>query len=111
MDMRLLLKRDIIRGVRDLWNSQYPKDDYRLSRGESAKDVRERLSGLDLETAMEADVDTAIGTKGWASNVCDECGVDHETLVRIGEEPDYEARWIDLCADCLSKASALVRSA
>jgi hypothetical protein len=38
---------------------------------------------------------------------CDACGKDVDAIMRIGDEPDYEARYIDLCVDCLSHAAAI----
>lgn len=39
----------------------------------------------------------------WCEQTCDECGSAFDVLMRFGDKPDYEARWQDLCADCISK--------
>lgn len=109
----VLHRRDVIRGVRDRWLRQYQSyaDGSVLGWGDkrtTAGEVRHRLGELDLETATPEDVDGAIQTTGWANLRCDSCGENFETLVRIGEEPDYEARWQDLCAGCLQEAINLL---
>jgi hypothetical protein len=37
----------------------------------------------------------------WRSLECDVCGEDVECLLRIGGDSDYDARWQDVCQDCL----------
>lgn len=109
MNITVIQSRDIIRGVRDRWKRQYKHyaDDYRVGWGESltAGEIRSRLDALDLETCSKADVDVALQTAHWASNDCDLCEKDVETTIRIGDEPDYVARWVDLCPECLAKAA------
>jgi hypothetical protein len=111
--MNIIQRRDIIRTVRDRWNSQYPDDnlDIGWERSERVGDIRVRLAALDLETCSVEDVDKAIGTSGWADNDCDCCKLSFPVLVHIGEEPDYDAKWQDLCAGCLSKAVTLLNEA
>jgi hypothetical protein len=103
---RVITKRDVIRGVRARWNEQYARyrDDETLNPvgGRVAVGtVRARLAALDLETCTGADIDAAIGAPRWAENRCDECDKDVDRLVRIGDEPDYDARWRDVCPDCI----------
>jgi hypothetical protein len=104
---RAIYLRDVIRGVRDRFNGQYReyRDGYRFPAGKTVGEIKAALAGLNLDTCSRADVDEAMGTlTSWVSNACDECGAEHETLVRIGDEPDYDARWQDLCLSCLRKA-------
>lgn len=113
--MKIIVERDVIRTVRDRYMEQYKgyADDYMLGYGAGRRpcgESRKRLAALDLETCSRADVDAAIGNTGWASLTCDECGEDVERIVRIGQEPDYEARWQDLCLPCLKKACALLEA-
>lgn len=108
-------KRDLILGVRDRWNEQYKTYDPMQVIGprdhaEPVSVIRKRLSKLDLETCSEADVDKAIGVTEWAANKCDECGGNFETTIQVGNMPDYEARWVTLCAKCLSDAMKLLKS-
>lgn len=110
--MRVIHRRDVIRGARRRWIEQYRRyqDDSTpgWTRGTFAS-IRKALAALDLETCSVADVDAAIGTTGWARNNCDQCGRDCASLVRIGDEPDYEARYQDLCVECLQSALAAIQ--
>jgi len=107
---RLIQKRDIIRGVRDKWLRAYQSyaDNYRVAwvDNRTAGEIRRHLHALDLETCSEEDVNAAINAgSSWVSNDCDMCGQDAETTLRIGQEPDYEARWLDLCENCVLSLS------
>ena len=105
--MQLIHKRDIILSVRDRWREQYrhyTPDTMFSTPPEPKSAIDARLDKLDLATCSEADVDKAIGRKGWVALECDECDENFETVIRIGQEPEYEARWQDLCSGCLAKA-------
>ena len=113
--MRIIIEREVIRTVRDRFMTQYKgyPSTYLLGFGAgrfAVGESRRRLAALDLETCSRAEVDVAVGTDGWASLTCDECGEAVERIVRIGQEPDYEARWQDLCLPCLEKACALMKA-
>lgn len=107
--MRMITERDVIAGVRDRWMEQYRGYDTRQRAGWSKKtfgEIRSALNSLQTNLCSVSDVDEAIGATGWADNKCDECGRHSKVLMRFGEEPDYEARWQDLCVDCLSRGVA-----
>lgn len=102
--MRLIHKRDIIRGVRARWLIDYRDwKDTKLCTwcNRTVGDIKKALADLDLETCSEEEVDKALGTKGWATNECDNCGQNVQTLAHFGDEPGYDARWQNLCIDCL----------
>ena len=109
----VITKRAIIRSVPVRFERQYGHDRNQpswksdLTRGE----MIDALNALDVDTCAAEAVNAIIGNKSWTSNECDACGADCEVLVRIGDEPDYEARWQDLCAECLSDAAALATTA
>jgi len=52
-----------------------------------------------------------IGNCGWTKNACDVCDRQFSALIRIGDEPDYDARWQDLCVDCLTSALETLKAA
>lgn len=110
--MQIIKLRDIIRDAPSRWMKQYSlsADHAPLSwnGAETYGDVRRRLSALDLETCSQADIERAIGRPDWASLICDECQFEREHVIRIGQEPDYEARWQDLCAECIQKAAKML---
>lgn len=107
--MRVVTKRELIKGVRNSWREQYQREicDLTNPRHHDRAAVDDALFRLDTDTCSEADVDAVIGVKGWVRNECDECHRDMDTLVRIGPEPDFDVRYLDLCADCISAASKL----
>lgn len=108
-------KRDIIREVRARWMKQYEHyPDGKVvgwaGNTRTTGDIRKALAALDLETCSSEDVDAAIGTTGWAKNECDECNGDFETILQLGQTPDYDNRWWNMCAGCLAKASLALPS-
>lgn len=114
-EIKRITSREVILGVRKRWSDQYKDYDPEYELGsrhnrEAVGVIRKRLKALDLETCTLADVDKAIGTENWADNECDVCGGNHDLVIRIGDDPNYEARWVDVCPSCLSKASDLARS-
>ena len=103
--MKLSTRRDIIREVKKRWYRQYgERKDFRFSDGTTPAETWEKLKAIDTETCDPAEIDAAIGNDSWSAHPCDECGKNHDALVHIGEEPDYEARWVRLCNDCLAAA-------
>ena len=105
--MTVIRKRDLIRGVRNRWRKQYQRqiaDRTDPLHNNSAR-VDDALFRLDVEACSESDVDAAIGVAGWVANRCDFCDRDMDALIQLGQEPDYEARYVDICSACLSKAS------
>ena len=111
--MKVITKRDVIKSVLSRYQEQYKnyRDDQIVGVGAGRASVGETkrlLSKLDLDKCTEADVDAAIGTKGWASLTCDECHEKVDALIHIGDEPDYEAQWQMLCANCIKKAADML---
>lgn len=105
--MTPIQQRDIIRGMRARWLDQYKTDhDSKETgwRGGTFGEVRARLAALDLETCSAEDTAKALGGPNWAENTCDNCGKSWPVIIRIGQEPDYDARWQDLCGECLGQA-------
>jgi hypothetical protein len=108
--VKLLNERAMIRGVAERFADQYDGADW--SQWPDRKPAWERLRALDVETATAADVDAAIGTRGWASPpTCNECGDRGQPVVQLGQEPDYESSTAWICLDCLRRAVALAECA
>lgn len=98
--MYSIIKRsDIVARVPERWAKQYKgyvDNGDRWDKGPTTKAL------LDLKPGFSAEeVDTIIGNDSWTKNCCDECGKDCDVLLRMGQEPDYDARWLDLCERCL----------
>lgn len=108
--MQLIHRRDVIKSVLDRHKQQYPDDSYRLCDGSTAGETRRKLERLDFDHCTPADVDAVMVGNAWADNDCDVCGENVPLLIRIGSEPDYDARWQDICPECLSRATALLSS-
>jgi hypothetical protein len=113
--IQTVTQREVIRGVRDRWLEQYKHypDENRVGMGDrlrSVGSIRKALAALDLETCSVSDIDAAIGTTGWADNECDLCHQSQTLVIRLGDEPDYEARWVDVCPNCLAAAQEVART-
>lgn len=101
--MKLIYKADVVKAVPARWAEQYRTHSYPHTSA-----ITERLNALPKGFTAE-EVDAIIGNSGWTGNRCDECGTDQAVLVRFGDEPDYEARWQDLCLNCLNASVALAK--
>jgi hypothetical protein len=113
-DMRIITQRDVILSVRATWLNQYrasppEREIGTRSNSETVGAITKRLKALNLKTCTVEEVDKAIGTTGWADNECDVCSKSHEKLLRIGDEPDHDARWIDICESCLDRAALVLQ--
>ena len=100
MAMSLVIRSEMCQCVPDRWAQQYrrlPSTDWKYH-------VTQKLADLPMNERTPEKISAIIGNDSWTSNECDECDKDCEVLVRLGEEPDYDARWCDVCFDCLSKA-------
>lgn len=102
MTITKTFRADVVASVPGRWARQYARYGNDRNKVEIGKRLRDLPAGF---TADE--VDQIIGNKSWTAHDCDECGGTYDVLVRIGEEPDYEARYVSLCANCLAKAVAV----
>lgn len=100
MSISLIQKANIVAGVPERWKKQYS----RPNEDPDKQAITAALQALKGSAFTAEQVDAIIGNDSWTDNDCTECGQDFPTLVRIGEEPDYEAQWVDLCPNCLAKA-------
>ena len=109
--MEIITLRDVIRATPERFIKQYAYlgDGVCQWSGRSYSAVVEELRGLDLETATAADLNRIIGNYSWARLDCEQCDREVERLLRIGEAPDYEARWQDICLPCLEAATKILR--
>ncbi len=107
--MKIITKRDAILKVADRWYEQYQPLPRADNNGPMATRVWESLKALDRTTATATDVAAIIGNDSWTNLKCDECGIDVEAIIVVGQEPDYESRTASLCLECLTKAALLMR--
>ena len=97
--MELITKKDMIDNIVERWTGQYPYP-YK-------KDITEKLKQLSNPT--EDSIAEVIGNRSWTSNKCTECGEEHETLVQLGEELDYDSSTVHVCIYCLEKAIDVIK--
>ena len=104
--IKIIRKADVVAGVPERWRKNYIG--WHDSTGSKSK-ITAALAVLRSHNATftAEQVDKIIGNSSWTRNECDECGKDYETLVHIGDEPDYEARWVVICRECLNGAIRL----
>lgn len=102
--MYVTTKREVIRGVPDQWRAQYagwPADSEKAA-------ITLALDALDAETCSAEDVELIIGNSSWTSLTCTCCGASADVLIHIGDEPDYDAIYQDLCRACVIKAASML---
>ena len=103
--MRIVTWREVVKDLPKMYRERFENWDrqHRFPDGTTIGQNMDALRALDMESCSPEDI-AAIGLTGWVGLRCDECGKEQDALVRLGEEPDYEARWQDLCRECLQAA-------
>jgi hypothetical protein len=102
MAMTLLYRADVVANVPMRWAAAYNNWHY-----DAEKRVKtEKLLALPAGFSAE-DVNAIIGNDSWTELKCSECQKNHDVLIQIGDEPDYDARYVELCRDCLSRATLM----
>lgn len=98
---KLLRKSDRVASVPDRWERQYTP----FSQWDERKfQIHVALQALKGTKFSASQVDEIIGNTSWTYHGCDCCHRDADELVRMGDEPDYESRWVDVCRECLKSA-------
>lgn len=100
MGIAVISRKAICAAVPARWAEQYKRDVY----GSDKAKITQGLKDLAPHELTPERINAVIGNTSWTENRCDVCGEDCEHLLRIGDEPDYEARWQDVCSWCLEKA-------
>lgn len=111
--VKLVLRRDIIKAIPSTFRQQHGRSLEQPSwrQGMTRGDILKQLDALDLENCSPSDVDDIIGNQSWTANDCDVCGRNADVIARIGDEPDYDARWQDICLPCLVRLGDWARRA
>jgi hypothetical protein len=109
--MRIVTQTEAIKESRDRWLRQYANyaDTHAFPDGTRVGDIRAALHKLNAATCSAEEAARAFTNRSWSDNNCDECGNSAAVLVRIGQEPDYDVRWQDVCLECITKAADLLR--
>lgn len=103
--VRIKTRAELLETVPARWAEQYPPS--RIPDDHPQGKIRAALLGLDIWGRNRERMDAIIGNTGWTEQLCGRCGVDSDVLLQIGEKPDYEARWVDLCPDCVRDIAAI----
>ena len=107
--MREITMRECIKETINRWFSTYGRYQQNApmpwTKGKVLGYYAERLKALDPETCSVDDVSEAMEKLNYVANDCDECGKSFDAVMRFGDEPDYDARWQDLCLGCLREAA------
>lgn len=105
--MHINRRADICASVPDRWAQQYSGDRFGSEKHLITAALRslERANGLTKEA-----IDAAIGNESWTRNECNECGVDADLTITVGEPMDYESHTATLCADCIARAADKLRN-
>jgi hypothetical protein len=114
--IKIITIRDVIKSVPERWARTYDNrcDPITPTGGRDAvmpAEIQRRLDALDMATCTKQAVDDAIGNESWTELKCDLCDLQSPLVVRVGAEPDYDVRWIDLCPMCLAKANDVMTKA
>jgi hypothetical protein len=95
-----IYRKDVIKDVPKRWANQYDSNSYY---GQAKSETTKKLLSL-ISPFTAVEVNEIIGNDSWTKLLCTECNENCESVVRIGDEPEYDARWVDLCDECLEKA-------
>lgn len=100
--MELTTKANKIKTVADRWDLQYPRP-YSRDKDEIGNMLRLKNPKSEDEIAI------IIGNRSWTSLICDECKLEHDVVIRLGEEPAYESSTAYICKSCLKKALKMIK--
>lgn len=100
-EVRIINVRDICKSVPERWAKQY--GNYHQG-GDDKREITKNLNALAPEQRDGATIEAIIGNTSWTRQCCDLCGNEQDVLCRMGSEPDYDARWLDVCLACLKDA-------
>lgn len=99
---RIILRQQIVDRAPERWAKAY------AGHGDTDKTAKTLALAKLVAPIQAADVDRIIGNTSWTDCPCDLCKKTSEVLIRVGDEPDYEARWLDICPACIAHLSAVV---
>jgi hypothetical protein len=102
--MEKITTRDRILGVANAWKEQYKSE---IGCNTDKDIIYKNLQKLNLNTVTVQDIVSTIGNDSWTMLVCDECKEEVETIIQLGDEPDYESSTANICIPCLKKALSL----
>lgn len=102
--MQLITTKYLLKELPNRYKAQYTKNQI-FDNGLSSENIIALLEGESELTKERAN--EIIGNTSWTQNNCDECGKDSDSVVQLGQEPDYDSSTANICFDCLRKAITL----
>ena len=98
--MTPIYRKDVIANIPRRWMERYDNG----ARGWYDSGKKAIYDALVSEGDLTAEKASAIiGNDSWVWLTCDICGKnDCNTIWRVGETPDYDARWLDICPSCIA---------
>ena len=104
--VKIIGQREQIKGIAARWRLQYPTGQW----GADKEDIYRRLAALDDDVATAKEVAEIVGNNSWCGTQgCDECDRQFDTIMQLGQEPDYDSHTLNICFGCLEKATAMAR--
>lgn len=105
--MKVITKRELIENIAERWKNQWCYNG-RWSYDDKLV-IYNKLIKLDTEVATEEDIKNIIGSNSWTSCRCGECNEDKQSIIVVGEEPDYDSATACLCLNCVEGALKLLQ--
>ena len=95
-----IFRDDVIKNAPERWRKQHAHytDHVRTTN-------TEQLCAL-VWPFTAAQVNSIIGNDSWTTMCCDICHSDEPVLIRVGDVPDCDNRWQDICKSCVLKIAA-----
>lgn len=104
--MKLITRHDLAKQAANRWSKQYPPDRWPDKQG-----ILKKIINLGKSPSPD-DVDKVIGNGSWTRITCTECRNENaDSVIHLGEEPDYESMTVYICFDCLDKATSIKKAA
>lgn len=89
---------EVIDSVPTRWKHQYART------GMTDKLILTRLLEKLIPPLKAEDVNKIIGNSSWTTLKCNECKKYVDTVIQLGDEPDYESSTAMVCIPCLKVA-------
>jgi hypothetical protein len=107
--MKIIKSQDKVKGAIESFLANYPQ--YNTPNAPFyTKERYNRVIALDPDKATPEDIKRDINSS-WVMSFCSECGGEFDTVIQVGQEPDYDSCTAYLCKDCLYKAFDMVAKA
>jgi Pyruvate/2-oxoacid:ferredoxin oxidoreductase delta subunit len=104
--MKLITRQSKVKGAIQSFLNNYPQ--YNKSNSPFyTKERYNKVVALDPDTATPEDVEMVLNPS-WVQCMCYECGCCVDAVVQMGQEPDYESIWVEVCKGCLQRALGMV---